>query len=191
MGADIGDIGAVRIFLGTPQRKDDRPKKRQRCIQDSRSHNYPFCPRCSYNHRQNWRFCQQGSERKKAGGWKTGRQLFSVHICEDYFFASSNPFQSTAARIAPKIGATMKSHSCAKASPQTNTAGPKLRAGLTDVPVTGIPTMCITARAIPMAKPPNPLAASALVRDRRENRYPRAQTRTGTSRRPFSRSHTD
>jgi len=36
------------------------------------------------------------------------------------------------------IGATQKSQSCPSAHPPTNTAGPVLRAGFTDVLVTGM-----------------------------------------------------
>src|SRR5215831_16490319 len=40
------------------------------------------------------------------------------------------------ATIAPIIGATQKSQSCARAQPPTQIAGPVLRAGFTDTPVT-------------------------------------------------------
>lgn len=43
------------------------------------------------------------------------------------------------AQIAPNIGANQNSHSCCRAHPPTNTAGPVLLAGLTDTLVTGIP----------------------------------------------------
>ncbi len=39
---------------------------------------------------------------------------------------------------APAIGASQNSHSCAKAQPPTKIAGPVLRAGFTEVFVTGI-----------------------------------------------------
>src|ERR1700690_1214297 len=45
---------------------------------------------------------------------------------------------STPAIRAPTIGASQNSQSCSSAHPPTNTAGPVLRAGLTDVLVTGI-----------------------------------------------------
>jgi hypothetical protein len=49
-------------------------------------------------------------------------------------------FQTAAARSPPIIGATQKSQSWVRAVPPTIIAGPKLLAGFTDVPVTGIPT---------------------------------------------------
>ena len=41
--------------------------------------------------------------------------------------------------IAPIIGDKMNTHTCSRACPPKNNAGAKLRAGLTDVPVNGIP----------------------------------------------------
>ena len=70
----------------------------------------------------------------------------------------------------PIIGATMKSQSCARASPPTNTAGPRLLAGFTDVPVIGMPTRCISTRVKPMATPANPLGASLWVAPKIANR---------------------
>ena len=56
---------------------------------------------------------------------------------------------------APTHGAAIKSHSCAKASPPANRAGPILRAGLTEVPVIGIQTMWTKTNVRPMASPAN------------------------------------
>ena len=47
----------------------------------------------------------------------------------------------------------MNSHTCSRASSPTNTAGPSERAGLTDVPVSGMPIRCTTTSAMPMATP--------------------------------------
>ena len=44
-----------------------------------------------------------------------------------------------AAIAAPTNGAAINNHTWDKASPPRNTAGDKLRAGLTDVPVNGMP----------------------------------------------------
>jgi hypothetical protein len=52
---------------------------------------------------------------------------------------SSGPYIRPA-RIAPAIGATQNSHNCSKAQPPAKSAGPVLRAGFTEVLVTGIPT---------------------------------------------------
>ena len=48
----------------------------------------------------------------------------------------------------------------ARAVPPTKIAGPRLRAGFTDVPVIGIATIWAMERAIPMASPANPFGAS-------------------------------
>jgi len=58
-----------------------------------------------------------------------------------YLSSVSNPyFQIKAATIAPNIGATKNNHNCERAFPPANNAGPKLRAGFTEVPVIGIAT---------------------------------------------------
>ena len=46
-----------------------------------------------------------------------------------------------AAMAAPKKGATINNHTLAKAAPPSKRAGPKLRAGFTEVQVMGIQTM--------------------------------------------------
>ncbi|EKD60131.1 MAG: hypothetical protein ACD_54C00924G0001 [uncultured bacterium] len=60
----------------------------------------------------------------------------------------------------------MNSHSCAMAVPPTNRAGPIERAGLTDTPVTSMPTRWIAASVRPIARPAKPEAAPALVAPR-------------------------
>jgi hypothetical protein len=55
--------------------------------------------------------------------------------------SSNRYFQTTAAITAPMTGATRNSQSCASAVPPATTAGPRLRAGFTEVPVTGIVTI--------------------------------------------------
>ncbi|OYW33802.1 MAG: hypothetical protein B7Z45_08175, partial [Azorhizobium sp. 12-66-6] len=50
-------------------------------------------------------------------------------------------------------GTMMNSHNCASALPPANSAGPMLRAGLTDTPVTGMNTMWIITSDRPMARP--------------------------------------
>jgi len=59
--------------------------------------------------------------------------------------------------------ATIKNHTCEIAAPPTKTAGPKLRAGLTEVPSTGMPTRWIKTSLKPMAIQANPLDASLCV----------------------------
>ena len=54
---------------------------------------------------------------------------------------------------APRMGATKKSQSWARALPPDKRAGPRLRAGLTEVPVTGMVTRWISIRVTPMASP--------------------------------------
>lgn len=58
-----------------------------------------------------------------------------------------------AATIAPRSGASQKSQSWLHARPPTSTAGPKERAGFTEVPVTGINTICIKIRVRPITRP--------------------------------------
>ena len=72
-------------------------------------------------------------------------------------------FHTTAARKAPIKGAAQKSQSWLKAVPPTMMAGPKLLAGFTDVPVTGMPTRWIRTRLSPMGMPANPLGTFSLV----------------------------
>ena len=60
---------------------------------------------------------------------------------------------------APTIGASQNSQSCDTYSPPANSAGPVLRAGLTDVLVTGIDTRWISVSASPIGMPANPTAA--------------------------------
>src|SRR5271163_407434 len=60
---------------------------------------------------------------------------------------------------APRIGAIQNSHSCAICSPPANNAGPVLRAGLTEVLVTGIETRWISVSARPIGIPAKPAAA--------------------------------
>src|SRR5690606_40256992 len=67
--------------------------------------------------------------------------------------SSKKILRTNAAQSQPAMGATMKSQSCCNAIPPAKSAGPKLRAGFTEVPVIGITTICIKANEIPMASP--------------------------------------
>ena len=55
--------------------------------------------------------------------------------------SSNRYFQKIAAITAPISGATINSQSCDSAIPPATTAGPRLRAGFTEVPVMGIVTI--------------------------------------------------
>ena len=55
------------------------------------------------------------------------------------FCHDSKSRQTNAAMSPPTMGATQNNQSWLKAVPPTTTAGPKLLAGFTDVPVIGIP----------------------------------------------------
>src|SRR6516162_2502798 len=66
---------------------------------------------------------------------------------------------SSPAMTAPMIGATQNSQSWAIYSPPANSAGPVLRAGLTEVLVTGIETRWIKVSARPIGMPAKPAAA--------------------------------
>ena len=57
----------------------------------------------------------------------------------------------TPATAAPINGATQNSHNCARAQSPTISAGPVLRAGFTDVFVTGMLTRWIRVRHSPIA----------------------------------------
>lgn len=78
--------------------------------------------------------------------------LYVAWCC--YYLCGQIAFQTPAEQAAPTSGATMNSHSCDSAVPPSNSAGPMLRAGLTDVPVIGIHTMCMSTSVNPMASPP-------------------------------------
>ena len=71
--------------------------------------------------------------------------------------------QMTAARSAPMRGATQNSQSWFRAVPPTMRAGPKLLAGLTEVPVIGMPTRCIRTKLSPIDMPAKPFGAFSPV----------------------------
>ena len=60
----------------------------------------------------------------------------------------------------------MNSQTWLRAWPPTIRAGPKLRAGFTEVPVSGMPIRCTTTRAMPMARPAAPWMAALWVAKR-------------------------
>src|SRR5437764_607630 len=70
---------------------------------------------------------------------------------------------TNAASAPPTSGATMNSHTCDSALCPTMTAGARLRAGLTDVPVSGMPIKCTIVRATPIARPAGPGEPTRLV----------------------------
>src|SRR6185312_3549792 len=65
----------------------------------------------------------------------------------------------TPAISAPSKGATQNSQSWPTYSPPANNAGPVLRAGFTEVFVTGMATRWIRVSASPIGMPANPVAA--------------------------------
>ena len=71
-----------------------------------------------------------------------------------------------AATAPPTSGATMNSHTWLRAVPPTMRAGPRLRAGFTDVPVIGIPMRWTTVRERPMTMPAVAAFAVLLVAPR-------------------------
>ena len=64
---------------------------------------------------------------------------------------------------APTIGPTINTHTCFNATPPIITAGAKLLAGLTEVPVNGIPMIWTNARVKPITIPATTLVFSALI----------------------------
>jgi hypothetical protein len=65
--------------------------------------------------------------------------------------SSNRYFQTTAAIIASMTGATINNKSWERSVPPAISAGPRLRAGFTDVPVMGMLTIWIIARERPVA----------------------------------------
>lgn len=72
----------------------------------------------------------------KRGGFYTS--LFAIDSLP--LSVSNNVLPKMAATTPPAMGAKMNTYSCDKASPPAKRAGPKLRAGLTEVPVNGMPS---------------------------------------------------
>ena len=72
---------------------------------------------------------------------------------QNYLALLPNPFQMRAANAAPINGPTINTHNWHKACPPNTKAGPKLRAGLTEVPVSGMPIMCTNVSVKPMTRP--------------------------------------
>ena len=64
------------------------------------------------------------------------------------------------------MGATQNSHSCSMAQPPANSATPVLRAGLTEVLVTGMLTRWISVSPRPMAMGAKPAGAFSSVAPR-------------------------
>src|SRR5512139_1488776 len=89
-----------------------------------------------------------------------GNQWFPV---SGYDFSLPSQRYTTPARMAPAIGATQNSQSCCSAQPPTTSAGPVLRAGFTEVLVTGMLTRWISVRPRPMAIGAKPLGAWGCV----------------------------
>ena len=79
------------------------------------------------------------------------------------------PLNNKPAITAPTIGAKMNTQTCCKAWPPRNNAGAKLRAGLTEVPVNGIPKMCTNARVKPITIPATAPFSAFLVTPRTVN----------------------
>ena len=78
-------------------------------------------------------------------------------------------------------GATQKSQSCPSAQPPTKTAGPVLRAGLTDVLVTGMLMRWISVSPRPMAMGAKPAGARPCVDPRMMIRNMNVMTTSQTS----------
>ena len=65
-------------------------------------------------------------------------------------FLEERNFHTRAANTPPTSGATINTHTFAKASPPMNSAGPKLLAGFTEVPVKWMPMICTSVREKPI-----------------------------------------
>src|SRR3954469_20008196 len=89
--------------------------------------------------------------------------------------------QRTPPAAPPRRGATQNSQSCASAQPPTNTAGPVLRAGLTDKLVTGMPMRLISVRPSPIAIGAKPAGALPCVEPMMMNRNTAVSTNSVTA----------
>ena len=78
--------------------------------------------------------------------------------------------------IPPRIGASQNSQSCARAQPPTSKAGPVLRAGFTEVLVTGMLIRWIRVRVRPIASGAKPDGARVSVTPMMTNRKPAVST---------------
>src|SRR5713101_4259651 len=96
-----------------------------------------------------------------------------------YIQRVSNP-----AITAPVIGASQNNQSWPIYSPPANRAGPVLRAGLTDVLVTGIDTRWIRVRARPIGIPAKPVAAPFDVVPMMTNKKKKVITTSSTKQLP-------
>ena len=99
-----------------------------------------------------------------------GRQTRGSACTADSSGSTTSPDANSArcrteAIAAPASGARMNSHSCSIAQPPTNSAGPMLRAGLTDVLVIGMPTRWISTSTSPIGIPANATLAIRSVAD--------------------------
>src|SRR5438105_4026475 len=110
--------------------------------------------------------------------------MVSLIFSYSYIQRLTNP-----AITAPMIGATQKSQSWPIYSPPANSAGPVLRAGLTEVLVTGIETRWIKVRASPIGTTAKPVAARFDVVPMMTNRHTNVITTSSTNQlpRPYSR----
>ena len=95
---------------------------------------------------------------------------------------------ATPASAAPTIGATQKSQSCASAQPPTKSAGPVLRAGFTDVFVTGMLIRWISVRPSPIAIGAKPAGARAVGRAEDDDQEHEGQHDLGDEARPRASS---
>ncbi len=80
--------------------------------------------------------------------------------------AAKNASEMRPPRMAPRIGAIQKSQSWLSAQPPAKRAGPVLRAGLTEVLVTGMLMRWMRVRQRPMAMGANPFGARSSVEPR-------------------------
>ncbi len=107
------------------------------------------------------------------------RRTVSMIASGSYIHRVSNP-----AMIAPRIGATQNSQSWLVYAPPANRAGPVLRAGLTEVFVTGIDTRWISVSARPIGIPAKPEAAPLdvvpMMMNRKKNVITASQTKQAT-----------
>ena len=75
-------------------------------------------------------------------------------LCACYLaFCFASALYTRVARAAPTRGASINTHTSFSAAPPVKRAGPILLAGFTDVPVSGMPTICTNVSVSPITTP--------------------------------------
>src|SRR6266702_3815827 len=112
----------------------------------------------------------QDGARHRGGSGKEVAALCELRARHDAGRLLAEPAIDRSPSAPPISGASQNSQSCASAQPPTNRAGPVLRAGFTEVLVTGMLTRWIITSASPMASGAKPAGALPWVTPMMMNR---------------------